>query len=228
MLAKLRQAVEIAVDLEHRSYRAYAGFYQGRKSDWIVDAVEVFHGPGADSDIIWLQQDFNLYVVNLFDMFHASRLIFPDTGLPSFLKCTVITNGINWLISGYDTHFLLYIYDCLRNALIDRSQSRPGSHPSSPSTTPSPHADGQNSHLRTVIARSRETSLRTYQKELYDGLYGSGPNGWDTLARKWNKSLMFANNNDDVGKVVRMYAWRDKVAREEDESIRSVLLESSL
>ncbi|KAM6491419.1 HRDC-like protein [Amanita muscaria] len=70
------------------------------------------------------------------------------------------------------------------------------------SKMPSPLADGQNSHLRTVIAR---------------------PIGWDTLARKWNKSLLFANNNDGGGKVVRMYAWRDKVAREEDESVRYVL-----
>lgn len=35
--------------------------------------VKVFHG--AESDIVWLQQDFNLYVVNLFDTFHASKLL---------------------------------------------------------------------------------------------------------------------------------------------------------
>ncbi|KAM6493825.1 hypothetical protein JOM56_010186 [Amanita muscaria] len=267
MLAKLRQALEIAVDLEHHSYRAYAGFVclmqlSTREEDWIVDALElreelvelneVFTNPdivkvfhGADSDIIWLQQDFNLYVVNLFDTFHASRLLdFPRHGLANLLEmyCDFIPDKryqlADWrirplpnemlLYARSDTHFLLYIYDCLRNALIDRSQSRPGSHPSSPSMTPSPLADGQNSHLRSVIARSRETSLRTYQKELYDDLYGSGPNGWDTLARKWNKSLLFANNNDDIGKVQRsvyrsMHAWRDKVAREEDESVRYVL-----
>ncbi|KAM6491418.1 Ribonuclease H-like domain containing protein [Amanita muscaria] len=100
MLAKLRQAVEIAVDLEHHSYRAYAGFVclmklSTREEDWIVDALElreelvklneVFHG--ADSDIIWLQQDFNLYVVNLFDTFHASRLLdFPRHGLANLLE----------------------------------------------------------------------------------------------------------------------------------------------
>jgi ribonuclease D len=36
-------------------------------------AVQVFHG--ADSDVVWLQQDFNVYVVNLFDTFHASKLL---------------------------------------------------------------------------------------------------------------------------------------------------------
>ena len=126
-----------------------------------------------------------------------------------------------------DTHFLIYIYDSLRNALIDRSQSRSGSRSPS-SSSPPPVQTGSNSLLKTVIARSRETSLRVYQKEAYDAAYGSGPGGWDTLARKWNKPLLFANNENSIGKVSRtiyrtVHAWRDKVAREEDESTRYVL-----
>lgn len=44
MLAKLRQASEIAVDLEHNSYRSYSGFVcmvqlSTRQEDWIVDAL---------------------------------------------------------------------------------------------------------------------------------------------------------------------------------------------
>ena len=44
MLAKLRQASEIAVDLEHHSYRSYAGFVclmqlSTRQEDWIVDTL---------------------------------------------------------------------------------------------------------------------------------------------------------------------------------------------
>lgn len=44
MLAKLRQAKEIAVDLEHHSYRSYAGFVclmqlSTRQEDWIVDTL---------------------------------------------------------------------------------------------------------------------------------------------------------------------------------------------
>jgi exosome complex exonuclease RRP6 len=97
MLDKLRSAKEIAVDLEHHSYRSYAGFLclmqiSTREEDFVVDVialreemeclnevftnekiVKVFHG--AESDIVWLQQDFNLYVVNLFDTFHASKLL---------------------------------------------------------------------------------------------------------------------------------------------------------
>jgi exosome complex exonuclease RRP6 len=35
--------------------------------------VKVLHG--ADSDIVWLQRDFGLYIVNLFDTGQASRFV---------------------------------------------------------------------------------------------------------------------------------------------------------
>jgi len=97
MLQSLTAVTEFAVDLEHHSYRSYLGFLclmqiSTRTHDYIIDLltlrddieqlnqvftdpniVKVFHG--AQSDILWLQQDFNLYVVNLFDSFHASKLL---------------------------------------------------------------------------------------------------------------------------------------------------------
>jgi exosome complex exonuclease RRP6 len=44
MLAKLRQSSEIAVDLEHNSYRSYAGLVclmqlSSRQEDWVVDTL---------------------------------------------------------------------------------------------------------------------------------------------------------------------------------------------
>lgn len=44
MLAKLRMASEIAVDLEHHSYRTFAGFLcllqiSTREEDWVVDLL---------------------------------------------------------------------------------------------------------------------------------------------------------------------------------------------
>ena len=33
----------------------------------------MFHG--ADSDIPWLQKDFGIYVVNLFDTYHATKVL---------------------------------------------------------------------------------------------------------------------------------------------------------
>lgn len=94
MLEKLKVASEIAVDLEHHDYRSFGGFVclvqiSTRDEDFVVDTLslreelivlnEVFTDPnivkvfhGAESDITWLQRDFNLYVVNLFDTYHAS------------------------------------------------------------------------------------------------------------------------------------------------------------
>ena len=44
MLSKLRKATEIAVDLEHHSYRSYSGFLclmqiSDREEDWILDLL---------------------------------------------------------------------------------------------------------------------------------------------------------------------------------------------
>lgn len=40
---------------------------------WLWFCLQVFHG--ADSDIEWLQKDFGLYVVNMFDTHQAARLL---------------------------------------------------------------------------------------------------------------------------------------------------------
>lgn len=95
MLAELRQAPEIAVDLEHHSYRTFQGItclmqISTRAKDYIVDTLalreelhvlnEVFTDPtvvkvfhGADSDVEWLQRDLSLYVVNMFDTHQAAK-----------------------------------------------------------------------------------------------------------------------------------------------------------
>jgi exosome complex exonuclease RRP6 len=51
----------------------------------LADVCLVLHG--ADSDVVWLQQDFNLYLVNMFDTFHASKVHeFPRHGLAALLE----------------------------------------------------------------------------------------------------------------------------------------------
>ena len=51
----------------------------------VADVCQVLHG--AESDVVWLQQDFNLYLVNMFDTFHASKVLdFPRHGLASLLE----------------------------------------------------------------------------------------------------------------------------------------------
>ncbi|KAI0060351.1 hypothetical protein BV25DRAFT_1917713 [Artomyces pyxidatus] len=267
MLEKLRKATEIAIDLEYHSYRSFGGFVclmqiSTREEDWIVDTLElrdeleelneVFTDPnivkvlhGAESDIVWLQQDFNVYIVNLFDTFHASKVLdFPRHGLAALLEmyCDFAADKkyqlADWRIrplpeemlqyARSDTHFLLYIYDNLRNALLDREISRAQSRAQSPSSVPhsrpiSPLSP--DSFVREVLSRSAETSLRVYEREYYDTEGGSGPSGWDTMARKWNKVMLMADGPGGMKREVykAVHAWRDRVAREEDESTRYVL-----
>jgi exosome complex exonuclease RRP6 len=47
--------------------------------------VKVFHG--AESDVVWLQQDFDLFVVGMFDTYHATKALeFPSHSLASLLS----------------------------------------------------------------------------------------------------------------------------------------------
>lgn len=328
MLNKLRGASEIAVDLEHHSYRTYLGFLclmqiSTRDEDFVVDVIalrdemevlnevltdpkilKVFHG--AESDIVWLQQDFNLYVVNLFDTFHASKLLgelfaiascgrvtdfscdrisspWPRQFIRNVLRLhprqTLSTRGLAYSVCNdsplprtavyflfvrplpdemleyarSDTHFLLFIYDNLRNALVDRgttsrsrSSSPPNASTSSSTLTAHPlrtppstaHASQNPSHamINHVLARSSDTCLRVYTKEVYDRSSGTGSNGWDTLAKKWNKPMFTAScsqfppdeSNHSVSQMQKavyrtVHWWRESVSREEDESTRYIL-----
>lgn len=97
MVAALKGSTEIALDLEHNSLRTYKGLVcliqlSSRTQDWVIDAlalrdemgllrgmledpkvVKVLHG--AESDVVWLQRDFGLWIVGLFDTFHASKVL---------------------------------------------------------------------------------------------------------------------------------------------------------
>lgn len=100
-----------------------------------------------------------------------------------------------------DTHFLLYVYDRMRNALLDKSN--PVTH----------------NLLHATLQRSAETSLKRHTKEIYDAEGGDGPGGWRNLYSKWNRAL----NGQQFAVFKAVHAWRDQMAREEDESIRYVL-----
>jgi exosome complex exonuclease RRP6 len=113
----LDSAEAIAIDTEHHDLRSFQGItcliqVSTRKEDYVIDAlalrhhlqilnssftnpeiIKVFHG--ADSDIQWLQRDFGLYIVNLFDTYHASHVLgLQGHGLAFLLKhyCNVLTD----------------------------------------------------------------------------------------------------------------------------------------
>jgi exosome complex exonuclease RRP6 len=110
MLSELKEAKEIAIDLEHHDYRTYIGLtcvmqISTRNKDWVVDTLqpwrrklevlnEVFADPGivkvlhgAFMDVIWLQRDLGLYLNGYFDTHFASEALgYPQRSLAFLLK----------------------------------------------------------------------------------------------------------------------------------------------
>ncbi|EDV23854.1 uncharacterized protein TRIADDRAFT_27020, partial [Trichoplax adhaerens] len=232
LLETLKSVTEFAVDLEHHSYRSYQGFVclmqiSTRDADYIVDTLalrselwtlnEVFSDPkiikilhGADSDIIWLQRDFAIYVVNMFDTGQAARLLqFPRFSLSYLLLkyCNVTANkGLqlaDWRIrplpqemvqyAREDTHYLLYIFDVLTNELMNASTSV--------------------DLLKSNFDRSKKICLRTYEKPVFN--------------KKSYLNLLYKHkgrfNHQQNYAFAKLYSWRDSVARDNDESANFVL-----
>lgn len=99
-----------------------------------------------------------------------------------------------------DTHFLLYCYDKVRNELIARS-------------TPDIDLVGE------ALINSKETSLKRYERLAYDMDQGSGQLGWASLLKR--HPAHFTPEQFAVYKAI--HQWRDKVARDEDDSHHYVM-----
>ncbi|KAI1114035.1 ribonuclease H-like domain-containing protein [Nemania sp. NC0429] len=176
--------------------------------------VKVLHG--AYMDIIWLQRDCGLYIVGLFDTFEAAcALQYPGRSLAYLLKRFVDFDAdkkyqlADWRIrplpeemfyyARSDTHYLLYIYDNLRNELLSSSHSNTSGH----------------DLMRQVLDKSKETSLRRHETYVYDAGTGQGPFGWfNMLVRQ--SSGKFSKEQFSVFRAI--HQWRDELARKEDES----------
>jgi exosome complex exonuclease RRP6 len=102
-----------------------------------------------------------------------------------------------------DTHFLLYIYDNMRNELIDKAN---------------PEAPEQNC-TELVLQKSKETSLLRFERQVYNMESGKGPGGWYQLLVK--TPALFSNEQFAVFRAV--HAWRDQVARLDDDSTAFVM-----
>ena len=107
-----------------------------------------------------------------------------------------------------DTHFLLYVFDHMRNELLDSSS------PSSP--------DGD--LIQQVLERSKKETLQVYEVPKYDGKLGTGPGGWYTQVCK--TPSLFTKEQFAVFRA--LHSWRDHVAREEDESPVTLLSKAAL
>lgn len=240
LLNDLRSAKEIAVDLEHHDYRSYYGIVclmqiSTRERDWLVDTIalreelhvlnEIFTDPsvlkvfhGAFMDIIWLQRDLGIYVVSLFDTYHASRSLgLPRHSLAYLLekfaqfKTSKKYQLADWRIrpltkpmrayARADTHFLLNIYDQLRNSLIEQNKLAAVLHDS-----------------RNVAKRRFEyTSFRPkiVSANVFSPIEKDEP--WRNLMYQYNIPL----SREPL--MRKLYEWRDTIARRDDESPRYVM-----
>ena len=102
-----------------------------------------------------------------------------------------------------DTHFLLYVYDNMRNELIDKSNTS--------------QEDGD--LVEVVMNRSKEETLQRYERPFYDIQSGSGPMGWYNMLCR--TPALFSREQFAVFRAV--HQWRDRVAREEDESVHVIM-----
>lgn len=240
-----------AVDTEQHSLRSFLGFtalvqISTQEDDYLLDTIalhddmcllrsvfanpaicKVFHG--ADSDILWLQRDFHIYVVNLFDTARACDVLAkPQRSLAYLLQtyCGISPNKVfqraDWRLrplpeamvqyARADAHYLLYIADCLSAELNDKY--------------------GSNLFEETV-RRSNLITLQLYEKE---GASSGQAAAASILSRYYSsqgtsssKSRESILKDGRFGQLVRkLCVWRDSVARAEDESLRFILSDQAI
>lgn len=238
MVKKLKSSKSIAVDLEHHDLRTFYGLtclmqISDRNQDWLIDVLalrsdmvvlnEIFANPnivkvfhGAFMDIIWLQRDLGLYVVSLFDTYHAAKVLgYPKRSLAFLLekfagfKASKKYQLADWRLrplpdamSHYaraDTHFLLNIFDHLRNSLIDEKEDK----------------------LQQVLFASRKVALRKFEYIKFSEEQGKADET-STIMSNYHLPIHLEK------RLRLLVGWRDKTARLMDESTRYIMPNSTL
>ncbi|KAJ4760723.1 hypothetical protein LUZ62_071098 [Rhynchospora pubera] len=243
-----------AVDTEQHSFRSFLGFtalmqISTVKEDFLIDTIalhdvmdilrpvfadpsicKVFHG--ADNDVIWLQRDFHIYVVNMFDTAKACEILSkPQKSLAYLLEvyCGVITDKTlqreDWRIrplsmemikyARCDAHYLLYIANCLSSELHSKNTSE----------TSSFSGDKLNFFFE-ASRRSNAVCMQLYTKETEPSPGTSAATS--IFSRTFNQKLDLAKVSELKDIIWKLCAWRDLMARIHDESLRYVLSDQSI
>ncbi|KAL3922365.1 MAG: hypothetical protein SGILL_002243 [Bacillariaceae sp.] len=226
---------EVAIDLEAHSYRSFSGMIcliqitfvdseSGKPKDYLVDpfplwklihdalgptlanpnVVKIFHG--ADSDVAWLQRDFGIFVINLFDTGRAARAMkLPSYGFAHVLeryvdgaKADKTHQLSDWrqrplpeAMKEYavmDTHYLLNIYRAMKYDL----------------------AKSKTTSVAEVLDESRKVCTIRYTPEAFR------PDGYLSLANRRGHKTELNQRQQDTLK--ELWDWRDQTARHLDES----------
>lgn len=226
MFAKLEGESIIAVDLEHHSFHSYMGLVSliqisNSSEDFLVDPIKlrealqskelslnrfladpkvlkIFHG--AESDIAWLQRDFDTFVVNMFDSYHAAKILnLPRMSLAYLLEqfCGVELDKkyqlADWRerpmpeemieYARKDTHYLVHLYFLLKRKLTLKQYEE-------------------------VLEKSNKQCLE---------LYAPIP----ITEKSWRVALDRSNyplNGEQTMQVRRLFYWREWKAKELDVS----------
>lgn len=179
--------------------------------------VKIFHG--ANMDIVWLQRDLGLYVVSLFDTYFASKALgFPKFSLAYLLESLAKFRTskkyqlADWRVrplpsvmldyARADTHFLLNIYDQLRNRLLTADPGK----------------------LIEVLENSRKVALKRFEYVKFRPLtaYNSGMFNNDSISGDHFITL-YNIPHAKHALVHELFLWRDQLARDLDESPRYIM-----
>ncbi|KAL7185795.1 hypothetical protein ACSBR2_027706 [Camellia fascicularis] len=245
-----------AVDTEQHSLRSFLGFtaliqISTRREDFLVDTIalhdvmgilrpvfanpaicKVFHG--ADNDVLWLQRDFHIYIVNLFDTAKACEVLLkPQKSLAYLLEtyCGVITNKqlqredwrqrplpvemVQYALT--DAHYLLYIALCLASELIQQDSENSAS------------PDDKFRFVLEASRRSNAICLQLFSKEIEASPGESA--AASIISRNLNDQGGLSSRFSDTqfqDLVRRLCTWRDLMARVHDESLRYVLSDHAI
>ncbi|CAM8995710.1 unnamed protein product [Rhodiola kirilowii] len=253
--AQLQELVDIlskesvfAVDTEQHSLRSFLGFtaliqISTQREDYLLDTIalhdvmgiirpifadpsicKVFHG--ADNDVLWLQRDFHVYVVNLFDTAKACEVLSkPQKSLAYLLEtyCGVMANKTlqreDWRrrplseemvqYARSDAHYLLHI----ANSLIAEIKLH--------ENESSSNLNGGISLLAEVFRRSNMICLQLYMKDI-ENLPG------ESAASSIISRHLSPYDTKFQDTVRRLCTWRDLMARIHDENIKYVLPDQAI
>nr|CAD1819223.1 unnamed protein product [Ananas comosus var. bracteatus] len=244
-----------AVDTEQHSLRSFLGYtalmqISTQKEDFLIDTIAlhdvmgilrpvfadpsickvVFHG--ADNDVLWLQRDFHIYVVNMFDTAKACEILSkPYKSLAYLLEtyCGVSTDKTfqreDWRVrplstemieyARSDAHYLLYIADCLASELHKRICDT---------------SDCPDDKFNFFFEASRRANMVCMQLYVKDNESTPGASAAASIFSRYMnvqgfESLKLGESKDLIWKLC---AWRDLMARVHDESLRFVLSDQAI
>uniref|UniRef100_A0A453BEI8 3'-5' exonuclease domain-containing protein n=2 Tax=Aegilops tauschii subsp. strangulata TaxID=200361 RepID=A0A453BEI8_AEGTS len=220
------------VDTEQHSFRSFLGYtalvqISTQKEDYLIDTIalhdvmgilqpvfaspsicKIFHG--ADNDVLWLQRDFHIYVVNMFDTAKACEVLSkPQKSLAYLLElyCGVTTNKTlqreDWRLrpltaemieyARCDAHYLLNISNCLASELHAKSCDSP---------------DGKINFFLEASRRSNMVCMQLYTKEIE--CRPGASSAASILSRNVQTHGLDSKKSSEVKDLVRkICAWRD-------------------